>query len=78
MVFFKYNQLETVRSRKQANANVAGQTHYVPQNEIVVMPEGINRASRSKRPGFPLTDCGNDDFEAAIFDFMVILQVVFT
>ncbi len=48
------------------------------KDEIFVMPEGINRASRNKRPGFPLTDCGNDDVEAAIFDFMVIAQFFFT
>src|SRR5208283_944758 len=55
----------------------AGQPHYVPQDETFVMPEGINRASRNKRHGFPLKDCGNDDFEAVICDFMVILQYGF-
>ncbi len=50
----------------------------MPQDNIFVMPEGFNRASRrNKRPGFQLTACWNDDFEAAIFDFMVILQLVF-
>jgi len=32
---------------------------------------------QKKRPGFPLKDCGNDDFEAVICDFMVILQYGF-
>jgi len=56
---------------------LSGQTHDVPQDETFVMSEGINRASRNKRHGFPLKDCGNDNFEAVTCDFMVILQYVF-
>jgi hypothetical protein len=41
------------------------------QEEIFVMPEGINRASRNKRTGFPLTDCGNDDFEVTVINITV-------
>jgi hypothetical protein len=33
-----------------------------------VMPEGFYRASRSKRAGFPLTNCGNDVSHAVFFD----------
>ncbi len=49
------------------------------------MPEGINRASRKKDLDSRLRTAnsrrlkrGNDDFEAVICDFMVILQCVFT